>query len=134
MKDVTDGQIALIVNSIYRSMHQISTLGNRFSPAVAASRAEKLDSKVTALIERIEVSNHIGAKEIAESIRQDVAEERIQFITAGARRFFNFPLNWSIRNGEVVMPAAVEAAKKAAKARKQTVRKPSLRRHEFRPR
>ncbi len=103
----TDGQIALIVNKIVRSLSQLKGLENRrFSPAVHNKRKAELTTRIAALITQIAESCHTGALEIANSVLGDCDAGRAAYVAAGARRFFDFPLNWQIRNGEVVAGTA----------------------------
>ena len=103
----TDGQIALIVNKIVRSLGQLKGLGNRrFSPAVHDKRKAELTARIAALITQIAESSHAGAPEIVKSVQGDCDAGRAAYVAAGARRFFDFPLNWQIRSGEVVAETA----------------------------
>ena len=110
----TDGQIALIVNKIVRSLSQFTGFANRrFSPAVHDKRKAELTARIAILIAQIAESSHAGATEIAESVRKDCDTGRAAYVAAGARRFFNFPLNWQIRSGEVVAGTAAITQKPA---------------------
>ena len=112
--DSTDGQIALIVNMIVRSLSQLKGLeSRRFSPAVYDKRKNELTARIATLITQITGFDHVGAREIAESVRKDCDAGRAAYVAAGARRFFNFPLNWQIRNGEVVAGTAATVRRPA---------------------
>ena len=115
-QNTTDGQIALIVNKVFRSLTQLYKLADRYSPEVAMKREIELRARIEALIAEVDGSVHIAAQEIAANLRDDYQAGRTKYIAAGARRFFNLPLNWIILDGEVKMQAAVETAKMQAKA------------------
>ncbi len=123
---ITDGQIALIVNKIARSLSQLNGLEKRrFSSAVYDKRKAELAARVAVLITQINESDHAGALKIAESVQADCDAGRAAYIAAGARRFFDFPLNWQIREGEVVAGTATTIQRPAYRPSRLCRRSPA---------
>ena len=108
-KNKTDGQIALLINRVVKSMIAIYKLKTRGYGAEALIKREAdLRNKCNTLISEICDSEHPNAALICESARSDYAADRFRFIAAGARRYFEFPLNWEIVELELI---AIDAYK-----------------------
>ncbi|MCX9156477.1 hypothetical protein OPU71_10125 [Niveibacterium sp. 24ML] len=79
----TDGQVAYLISRILR----------------AALRGD--DQTVQDVIALIENGEHPKSAEIVASIKADIDAQRVQYVAAGARRFFEFPLNWHVIDNEL---------------------------------
>lgn len=93
---MTDGQIALLVNRIVRCMRRIDRLPQHYGEAARLRTEPKLRTRIADLLDEIAISDHVSASQITNSLQYDVAHWRVNFVAAGARRFFQYPANWIV--------------------------------------
>lgn len=83
-------------------MRQLDGLSRRgFGAEVVAKRETELKTRIADLIASIAAGEHPAAADIAASVRGDYERRRTSFVAAGARRFFDFGLNWLVEGGEL---------------------------------
>lgn len=100
MRVKTDGEVARITNRIVTAMVHLQRLpGLKLSQRERSGREARLRGKIDELVALLETGEHSQIEKIVASVKVDIAQGRARYVSVGARRHFDFPLNWKSDGG-----------------------------------
>lgn len=100
MRVKTDGEVARITNRIVTAMVHLQRLPTlKLSQRERTGREARLQGKIDELVALLETGEHPQIGKIVASVKVDIAQGRARYVSVGARRYFDFPLNWKSDGG-----------------------------------